>query len=78
MIHIYVGIALAILVGAILWFPVYAVLTAVITRTTIPSDMMGNWTGFILSIRNWYLFLFVLVGLIIWVIVQSQKPEVYI
>lgn len=74
MIFIYVTILVTLAIGAILFFPVYAVITAIVNNVEIPANMSGAWLNFIIANRNWYLFLFVIAPLLLWVFVQSQKP----
>jgi hypothetical protein len=78
MIYVYIVIILSISVGAILFFPVYALITAMILNVPIPSDMGGDWLNFITAIRNWYLVLIVIIPLLVYVFVQTQKPKAVI
>jgi len=75
MILIYVFIVVTIMVGGLLFFPFFAVVTAIVNNVEIPASMTGGWYDFVLSLRNWYLVLFVMIPLMLWVFVQSQKPE---
>ncbi len=66
---------LTLVIGSLLWFPVHALISNLMSRVTIPIDMTGGWIDFINAIRNWYLLFFILIPLILWVLVQSQKPK---
>lgn len=78
MIHIYIIIVVTIMVGGILFFPFYTVITAIVNNVEIPASMAGGWYNFVLAYRNWYLVLFVMISLLLYVFVQSQKPETII
>lgn len=75
MILTYIVIFGALAIGAILFFPMYAVITAIVNNVEIPASMAGQWLNFILAYRNWYLFLFIVGPLLLYVFVQSQKPQ---
>ena len=75
MILIYIVIFAALAIGAILFFPMYAVITAIVNNVQIPASMAGQWLNFVIAYRNWYLFLFVIGPLLLYVFVQSQKPQ---
>ena len=75
MIYIYIVIIMALVLGAIMFFPFYAITTAMLTNVSIPTDMGGDWMNFLTAFRNWYLFLVILLPLLVYVFVQSQKPR---
>lgn len=77
-VQIYIVIILAIIIGAILFFPMWAIVTAIATNVSIPADMGGDWYNFIISFRNWYLLIVILVPLLVYVFVQTQKPKAII
>ena len=76
MILIYIVIFGALAIGSILFFPFFAVITGVVNNVQIPSSMgAGKWINFLMAYRNWYLFLFIMGPLLLYVFVQSQKPQ---
>ena len=75
MIAVYIVVFAALAIGSILFFPIYATITSIINNVPIPASMNTGWINFILAYRNWYLFLFIVGPLLLYVFVQSQKPD---
>ena len=75
MMYVYFVFILALIIGAILNIPFNLVITAFLNSVDIPLDMGGGFVTFIQALKTWFLLIVVLIPMLIWVFVNSQKPR---
>jgi len=73
--YVYFVFILALIIGAILNIPFNLVITAFLNSVDIPLDMGGGFISFIQALKTWFLLIVVLIPMLIWVFVNSQKPR---
>lgn len=74
---IYFLFTLMLLVGFIAYVPWDEVMTRVVATST-PTVLGTAWVDFITGIHNWGLLLIVILPALLWVFVNSRKPQTLI